>query len=340
MKKLLKGLLICSMALLIGSTVYAADKTYKIKFGYITPELTPEENFETANAYAFRDYVQEKSNGRIEVQLFPAGQLGNFGEMAQSVINGDIEVAIINTIPMSGFYKKAIMFGMPGVFSSMDECNEILNTGWGADFNSKMEKKLGINILAHYSVGFRHFTNSVKEVKLPGDAKGLTFRVMESPVSIKMVEALGANPVPIPSSEMYLAMQNKVVDGQENPIGAIIQDRTYEVQKYLVLDGHFTSAEMTIINGDFYNSLPDDLKTVIDEAGKAGMQAATKTVKEKEVSGLKFLQEQGMTVTELTEDERAQWLALISKPTEEYVRSKMGDEEVDALLNAVKEYRK
>jgi len=340
MKKFFYLLIIVGLMISIGSIAYAGKKTYTIKFGYITPELTPSENFETAMAYKFRDYVEEKSNGRIKVKLFPAGQLGNFTEMAQSVIMGDVEVAIINTIPMGSFYKKCMLFGMPGVFSSMDECNTILNTGWGENFNREMGKALGVQVLAHYSVGFRHFTNSVKEVKLPQDAKGLTFRVMESPVSIKMVEALGANPVPIPSSEMYLAMQNRVVDGQENPIGAIIQDRTYEVQKYLVLDGHFTSSEMAIMNGDFYNSLPNDLKAIVDEAGKAGMQAAIKTVKDQEVNGIKFLEAKGMKVTTLTDGERAQWFSLMSKPTEAYVRGKLGDKEVDSLLNAIKEYRK
>jgi len=167
--------------------------------------------------------VEEKSNGQIKVAFFPAGQLGSFIEMAQSVINGDVEAAIINTIPIN-FYKDCSIFGMPGVFRTKDECNSILNKGWGKEFNKRIEDALNIKILSHYSIGFRHFTNSVRELRLPEDAKGLTFRVMESPISIKMVEVLGANAVPIASSEMYVAMQNKVVDGQENPISSIIMD--------------------------------------------------------------------------------------------------------------------
>jgi len=328
------------MVLLVGSVTYAGEKTYTIKFGYITPELTPSENFETAMAYKFRDYVEEKSNGRIKVKLFPAAQFGNFLVMAQGVIAGDIEVAIINTIPMGSFYKKSILLGMPGLFKSMDECNKILNTGWGENFNKEIEKSLGITVLAHYCVGFRHFTNSVREVKSPQDVRGLTFRVMESPVSIKMVEALGANAVPIPSNEMYVSMQKRLVDGQENPIGAIIQDRTYEVQKYLVLDGHIASSEMAIMSDGFYNSLPGDLKAIVNEAGKAGMQAAIKTVTDQEVNGIQFLEEKGMKVTTLTDGERAEWFSLIAEPTEKYIRKKIGDKAVDSLLTAVKECRK
>jgi len=169
--------------------------------------------------------------------------------MAKSVITGDVEAAIINTIPMGNFYKDCSIFEMPGVFSDKDECNSILNKGWGKEFNKRIEDALNIKILSHYSIGFMHFTNSARELRLPEDAKGLTFRVMESPISIKMVEALGANAVPIASSEMYVAIQNKFVDGQENPISSIIMDLTYQVQKYLVLDGHFTSSEILTMNG-------------------------------------------------------------------------------------------
>ena len=232
MKKILSALL-CVMLLSISATAALADAEYTLRLGYISPELTPDVNNETMFTYVFKEYVEEQSGGRIAVEIYPAGQLGTFPEMIEGCMSGTINMAIINVIPLNSFYKPSMIFGLPGVFKDKDECTAVLQGEWGLAFNEEVRKELGIKILNHWSSGMRNFTNSVRELKVPEDAKGLTFRVMESPVSIKMVESLGAKAVPIASSEMYVAMQNGVVDGQENPISSIIQDLTYEVQDYL-----------------------------------------------------------------------------------------------------------
>ena len=115
-----------------------------------------------------------------------------------------------------------------------------------------------MRVLAYGETGFRNFTNSKLPIKSPADMKGLKIRVMETPVYVNMVKALGAAPTPIAWSEVYTALQQKVVDGQENPVATIVQAKLYEVQKYMILDGHSYGVDFFLINDKFYQSLPKE----------------------------------------------------------------------------------
>ncbi len=342
MKK--KIVVLTIIALCLSTAVFAGAQSEKqqkvtLSYGYISPELTPDQNNETAFDYEFKEYLESASNGEIAVDLYPGGQLGSFPEMIQGVMKGSIDIALVNVIPLNNFYEESMIFGLPGVFADRNECTAILQGAWGQAFNEKMEKELGVKVLFHYSSGMRHFTNSRRELRVPEDARGLTFRTMESPVSIKMAEAIGAKAVPIASSEMYIAMQNRVVDGQENPITSIIQDLTYEVQKYLVLDGHFSSSMILLMNGKKYDALSAETKAMFDTAIERGWAVGSQVIERQEEEGIQFLQEKGMVVYEPTAAELERWHEAVAGPTHSYVRSQLGDELVDGLLQAVEEYR-
>lgn len=338
MKRIL-SIVLCVMLVCVTATTALAKAEYTLRLGYISPELTPDVNNETMLVYTFRDYVQEQSNGRIEVEIYPAGQLGKFPEMIEGCMNGTVDMAIINVIPMNSFYKPSMIFGLPGVFKDMDECTAVLQSEWGLNFNEGIRQELGIKVLNHWSSGMRNFTNSVRELRVPEDAKGLTFRVMESPVSIKMVEALGAKAVPIASSEMYVAMQNHVVDGQENPISSIIQDLTYEVQDYCILDGHFTSSMMFIMNDQLFEGMDADLQQIILDGAAKGYEEAIIVLKRIEAEGIQLLEDKGMKVYVPTDEEKAEWHQIMFDATNEYVREKLGDELVDGFLEAIQDVR-
>ena len=225
------------------------------------------------------------------------------------------------------------------MFASPEECDAILAGDWGTDYVANVKKVTGIHILNMHCKGFRNFTTSNKELKVAADARGVTFRVMENPVSIKMVEALGAKAVPMPGSEMYLAMRNGVVDGQENPVLNIIQDKTYEVQKYLVLDGHMAGIMAYILNGALYDSLPAGIREAVDKAADIAMEEAKKVVAAKNSAGVQILRDYGMSVYEPTEAELAEWHSVVFGPTQQYIRSVLGDKAVDDLVEAIKKYR-
>lgn len=322
-----------------GGNNKAEDEVFTLKYSYIGPEVDPEEGFDTIYANTFKEYVEKESDGRIIIQIYPAGQLGNFTEMIQGAINGNIELSSINAIPLNNFYEDGMILGMPGAFESIEEANAVFDSEWAHDFYEDIREETDIRVLTHYTNGFRHFTNSKKLVKTVDDVKGLTFRTMESPVSIKMVEAMGAKAVPIPSSEMYVAMQNGVVDGQENPISAVIQDLTYEVQDYMVLDGHFASSMMTIMSDVIYEMLPEDLRQIIMDGSVVARDEAIRVVSNIEEKGLKTLEEKGMQVYTPTMEELKEWHNAYKGPTEEYIRKQIGDEKVDAFIGAIEEYR-
>lgn len=146
---------------------------------------------------------------------------------------------------------------MPGAFLNNDEVNATADTDWAKQLFADTAEKTGIHILSVVSGGMRCFTTKGHEVRTVADAKGLTFRVMDSAIYVKMVEAISANAVPMPGSEMYVAMQNGVVDGHENTIPNILQDKTYEVQDWICMDEHIPSMSAVYFNEALYQSLSD-----------------------------------------------------------------------------------
>jgi tripartite ATP-independent transporter DctP family solute receptor len=326
------------LSLVLTQTIIAAPKTYTIKCAYVSPKLTWHQNYQTCYFTTFASYVERASQGRIKAEIYPAGQLGGERELIENCQMGNIQVVSFAEAPLAGFFPKAMVLSTPGLFSSLEEANAIFNGRWGHSFNEELRKTVKIKVLSHFSYGFRHFTNSKKLLRNPIDAKGIKFRVMESPVSIKMVESLNATAVPIPASEMYSALQQGVVDGEENSIMAIIQEKLYEVQKYMILDGHTCSGQFICINDKFYQSLPSDLKEVILAGKNRAEMAAIGVVFVMEEEGLDFLKKY-MQIYTPTNKETQKWLNTVSSPTLKYIKTKIGDKAVDELLAGIKSYR-
>ena len=339
MKKIVFLVLVLVLLVSLVSFVGAADKTYTIKHAYVSPELTYYQNFVTNYSTTFKGYVERMSQGRIKVENYPAGQLGGEREAIEGVTLGTIEMATVADAPLSGFYKKAMVTSTPGIFASIEEANAVFKGPWGQAWFEELRKALGIKVLNLYSYGFRNFSNNIRELRVPADASGIKFRTMESPVYIDMVNSLGAVASPMPSSEMYSAMQRGVVDGQENPISAVIQDKTFEVQKYYTLDGHTCSLEYVIMNDKFFNDLPADLQKIVLDGANRAWQSATGLVYVNEENGLEFLS-QHMKIYTPTAEEAKLWRDAVSASTIGYVREQIGDEIVDSLLNAIEDYRK
>jgi len=194
-----------------------------------------------------------------------------------------------------------------------------------------------MRVLAYGETGFRNFTNSKGPIKSPADMKGLKIRVMETPVYVNMVKALGAAPTPIAWSETYTALQQKVVDGQENPVATIMQAKLYEVQKYMILDGHSYGVDFFLINDKFYQGLPKEtqelLKTSAYTAAVVGRGVQTLN----SATGISECQEKGMEVYAPTAAERGQFKAATQKPVRDYVASQVGTAWIDKLMKAIKE---
>ena len=316
-----------------GSTPAAAS--YTIKVAYTPGNMAAEDSPDIMFGDVFKEYVEENSNGQIKVELYPSGQLGTAEETLQGVISGTVELSVIDASLLGNIYEPVQALSTPGLFGSTEQANEVIQGEWGQQFMSDIGDNVNVKLLGMHCKGMRCFTNNVRELKSPSDASGITFRVMENTVSIRMVEALGAIATPMSGSEMYSALETGVVDGQENPVINIVQDLTYEVQEYLTLDEHMAGFMAYIMNVDFYNSLPDDLKAVIDEGSAQAVQAALDVVVNRSEECVQELVDYGMQVYTPTAEEKEEWHQILFDGTIDYVRGVVGDEMMDGLVAAV-----
>lgn len=319
----------------LGMFVAMAGESFVLKVSYSPGNMPPENSPDIMYGEVFKKEAEARSNNQVKVEIYPSGQLGVAAEVLQGVMSGYIEMTLMDNTILNQHYKLSQLLTSPGIFDSIAEWEEVMAGPWGKMYVDEVRKNTGVQILNVYCKGFRHFTTSNKELKVVGDAQGVTFRVMESPVSIRMVEALGAKAVPMPGSDMYMAMRNGVVDGQENPIASFIQDKSFEVQKYMVLDGHIAGVTLNVINAELLESMPADIRKAVQEAADIANEAAKKVVLDLERRGVQYIRDQGLTVYEPTPEERRAWHDAVKGPAQEYIRSQLGNEPMDELLKAI-----
>ena len=288
-----------------------------------------------AGSTVFKAIVENETGGAVKVNLYPAGQLGGEREVAEAVKLGSVQIGMLSG-PFSGFCREAQVFDIPYLFPSHLVAYRTLEGPFGKELAEECLKKTGMRILTYAQVGFRNFTNSARVIKNPADLKGLKFRVMENPVYMNLVRSMGGAPTPIPWPETYTALQQKVVDGQENPISSIKFAKLYEVQKYMTMDGHTFGVSFMLINERFFQSLPKEYQVILKNA------ALTSAVSENGIDnldnsiGLQFLKDKGMEVYAPTAAEKAQFRAVAQPAVITYLEQQIGRTWIDKVLNAVK----
>jgi tripartite ATP-independent transporter DctP family solute receptor len=313
-------------------TVHAAQ--FEIRLGHPDPADIYTSR-KAAGSTVFKHMVENETDGAVKVNLYPAGQIGGEREVAEAVKLGSVQVGMLSG-PFSGFCREAQVFDMPYLFPSLLVAYRVLEGPFGKELAEECLKKTGMRILTYAQVGFRNFTNSARVIKTPADLKGLKFRVMENPVYMNLVRSMGAAPTPIPWPETYTALQQKVVDGQENPISSIKFAKLYEVQKYLTMDGHTFGVSFMLINEKFFQSLPKEFQVIVKNA------ALTSAVSENGIDnldnsiGLQFLKDKGMEVYVPTAAQKAQFRAVAQPAVMEYLEKQIGRTWIDKVLNAVK----
>lgn len=340
-KRFLAAVLAAAMMVSAGVTVYAdkKDKTVTIKLGYTHSNPDREASDEVMYAETFKEYVEANCDS-MKVELYPGNALGSQPDTVGAVAAGTVQMTIQNSSLLNNYDPNTMIFSMPGAFKDIEETNAVMDSDWAKGIMEETGKNTGIRILGNSCTGMRSFTCKGHEMRSVEDAKGLTFRVPDSPVYTEMVNALSANAVPMPSSEMYVAMQNGVVDGQENPIQNVVIDKTYEVQDWYVLDNHTPTVMSYMMSNKFYESLSDEQKEVIDAANEEATKKSREVTTKLEESGIATLEENGMTVYVPTEEELQGWHDAYGPACEKFMRDQVGDELVDELLAQLEEVRK
>lgn len=295
-----------------------------------------------ANAVMFKSVVESKTQGQVKIQIYPANQLGGEREIIEATQIGTLDLCLSSGGGLSGFYAPSMVLGIPYLFSSYEEAWKVMDGDFGKMLAEDMVKRAGIRTLGYAQTGFRHFLNSKRMLRSPADLKGLKIRVMQSPLYITLVESLGANPTPVPWPEVYSAAQQGVVDGMEVPVGSAVMVKLYEVQKYMVLDGHVFSADWLMMNEGKFQSLSKPHQKIFLEAGYVASIAGRAIEALSSALGVETLQKKGMTVYGPTAEEMAQFRNLSQKPVVTWLRKELGKDEiwVDRVLKGVEAVRR
>jgi len=321
-----------AMSVLAGAA--AAQQQITIRIAHADP-ADPYVAQKHAQALTFKALVESGSGGRIRVEVYPAGQLGGEREYLESVNLGTIEMGVASGA-MAGFFPEAMVFDIPYLFSNQAIAWRVLDGPFGQKISQLMEQKTNMVNLAYGEVGFRHFTNNVRPIHSPADMRGLRIRVQETPVYVRLVQSLGGSPTPIPWPEVYSALDQGVVDGQENPVSTIDYARLYEVQRYLTLDGHSYGVDFTVINKRFFYSLSPEDQQLIRQAAFISARVNQGIKALNEALSLDRLQ-QVMEVHAPTSAELEQFRSLAQQAVIEWLRTQIDPALINEVLEAVRE---
>ena len=282
-------------------------------------------------ALKFKEMVEQRTNGNISIVLYPNNQLGS-GErdLIEGLQLGSVDLVVTSTGPLSGFEKKFMLFDFPFLFKDKQHAYRVLDGEIGEYVMNLLEKQ-GIKGLAWYENGFRHFTNSKREVLVPEDVKGIKLRTMENKVHMGIWTALDAIPTPMAWGEVFTALQQRAVDGQENPIPIIYTHKLYEVQEHLTLTGHVYSPAILLVSSSRYNSLPEEYKEIFVEAARESGIIERQLITDMENQQIELLEQAGMKV--VTPD-KAAFLQRTMQVYDQY-RDELGEDAglLDQIIN-------
>lgn len=336
MKRLVCCLLMVCAAFVFAGSAWAA---IVIKVANAGPDVPDNRTVKAVDI--FRYIVETKSKGEIEVKAFHASKLGNEREALEGVRMGTIEMAALSSGPVPGFFDPAVVFDIPYLFSSAPAAWKVFDGAFGKTFGEAFLQKTGVRILAISENGYRHFTNNSRQVKSPADMKGLKVRTMENPAHIEMVKAMGADPTPIAFGELYMALQQKVVDGMECPVVLIHDMKFYEVQKYMILDGHLYNPIFIFMNEKFFQTkLNAEQRKIVAEAAVVLAHTHNGFSQDANIQGIEKLKAQGMQIYKPSTDELNRFRQVSQPAGLSFVRKKAGDEWTDKILKSATEAEK
>jgi TRAP-type transport system periplasmic protein len=284
-------------------------------------------------AYEFARVVGEKSGGRLKGEVYINNQLARGeGATLEGIQLGTIDVAPVGSAPIGGIFEPAFLpLDLPFLWTSREQVWKVMDGPVGQELFKKMEAKGVKGLCWGGGWGFRNMQSNVRAVATPEDMKGQTVRVQESPIYISMMKELGANPVPMPWGEVYLAMKQGTVDAMESPVFTVVSDKFYEVTKFYSLTKHTYPPISWYTNLRKYQALAPDLRQAVDEAAQAACKKDREAELEKEKADIAFVEKAGVKVNEVKDLTAFQ---ARMKPAYDLVAAKVGKEWLDKVMAA------
>lgn len=245
------------------------------------------------------ELVKERTNGRIDIQVFGASQLGNERDILEGLQLGTIDMGLVSNGPLSGFEPMAGFWDLPYLYKDLEHAHAVANSDIAKELEVKLDEA-GLHVLSINDGGFRHITNSKRPIQKIEDLNGIKIRVMESAIMKATFDAVpGMAATPLPFGELYSSLEQGVVEAQENPVTLIDSMKFNEVQDYLSLTGHFYYPRYFFMNNDKFKSLSKDDQDIIVTAAEEASKYNNEQNVALEKSLLTDLKEKGMKINEV-----------------------------------------
>jgi C4-dicarboxylate-binding protein DctP len=284
-----------------------------IKFSHNQQTITPPHKA----AEMFKQMVEQRSKGHYEVQIYPAQQLGGLRDQVEGTSLGTIELTQQTPATVSLFVPKVMILDFPFLWTSEAAMWKVLDGPLGQELLQSLEAK-GLKGVDFWSSGYKNFTTGRKPIRTPDDFKGLKIRVIPSPLLSAQYEAWGASPTPVDFKELYTALQQGLVDGQENPAGTIVDVKLYEVQKYMTESRHGFLHYVMMFNKKWFDAQSKANQDILVQAVKEAGRWERKAMLDRDAEATRRIKEAGVEVATLTPQAREQFRQLSLKVHEKF----------------------
>ena len=310
-----------------GSASADGDKVYTLKLAHTNNDNHPY----TLASEKFAELVNEATDGHVVIEIYGNSILGSENDIIEQVQMGSIDFAIAATAPFANTIPEMYAFDLPFLFADRATAYEVLDGEIGTNILNELDEH-GLKGFSFWENGFRHISNSKREVVVPSDLKGLKIRTMENEIHMASFNAMGAIATPMAWTEVFTALQQGTMDGMENSPVIYSTNAFYEVQDYITLTGHFYSPAAFFCNKEMFESLPEEYQQAIVECEKTARDYERTCHEEMDEEAIQILKDNGMTVTEV---DKEVWRESCQPVYDQY-RDMIGGDLIDAILAAGK----
>jgi C4-dicarboxylate-binding protein DctP len=321
---------VLSTALLTGLTLHASQAVAEIviKFSHVVAESTPKGQ----GALLFKQLAEERLPGEVKVEVYPNSQLFGDAKEMEALALGDVQIIAPSLSKFDKFTKQLQVFDLPFLFDDIAAVDRFQQSDSGKDLLTSMED-LGYVGLGYWHNGMKQLSAN-KPLRTPADAAGLKFRIQASDVLLAQFEALGANPQKMAFAEVYQALQVGTVDGQENTWSNIYTQKFFEVQPYITETNHGVIDYMVVTNSEFWNGLPDDIRTELETIMDEVTAEVNKLAEDLNQQDKQKIVDSGSSeIITLTPEQRAEWVSAM-QPVWDQFREDIGQDLIDAAKSA------
>ncbi|GEO42379.1 ABC transporter substrate-binding protein [Skermanella aerolata] len=314
-KRALAPLMAAGLMMTAGVALAAEIGSHSFKIAVVQVKEHPF----SMGAQKFADIVAEKSGGKMKSKIFPGGTLGGDAQVISSLQGGTIDMTVVSTGLLSTMIKEYGVFYLPLMFDDVRVADAVVDGPVGTKLLEKLPEK-GLVGLGYWEHGYRDTTNSKHPITKWEDMQGLKIRVIQIPIFVDIFNGVGANAVPMPFTELYTALEQKAVDGQETALPTIETAKFDEVQKYLTTTHHVYDPLVVLFSKKTWDKLSADERQILTDAAKEATPYQRELNRQREVEMLKAVQAKGMVVTDMSKEERARMRQHLQPVTDKYTQ--------------------